>query len=496
MSRSLKLTLRTTVFYGLFAALWIVFSDKTLELLITDVSIMTQAQTVKGCFFVAVTSGLLFILVLNAFKTIESLHKVDSLTGLMRHYAFQHALDKTLLQRNDTQEVVVIFLDFCDFSKLNNRLGFEQADGLLIAFSERLKTTYSAHVLIGRLGPDQFAVAHLVEQGLGQVENVINQLRQIFDTNARANQLDLRCVLGVAIEPDDGRTAKVLMSAATSALNKAKAESSDVQFYNRELSKQESERQELLQDLRLALKDESLSLVYQPQFSLVNQALTGVEVLIRWRHFRLGFVAPDQLIALAEENNLCDKVSAFVIKRAHQELSEMGFLEGVIPRVSINVSAVEFNSTSLMEKLMVQLEKVPDLADKLQIEITETAALDDIRKSRRIIERLKQKGIRFSVDDFGTGYTSLVILRDLPIDEVKIDRSFVECLQDDKKSHAIVQAIITMSQGFEMTVVAEGVETLQQQDILSAQGCNEAQGYYLAMPMDIHKLVSHLNNPL
>lgn len=283
------------------------------------------------------------------------------------------------------------------------------------------------------------------------------------------------------------------MSAAAYALGKAKAEGSDVQFYNKERSKLESARQELLQDLRAALETESLSLVYQPQYCLKNNTLTGVEVLIRWRHPRLGFVSPDQLIELAEENNLCDKVSGFVIRRAQQELAEAGLLNGIIPRVSINVSAVEFNSTSLMGKLMQQIEKAPDLADKMQIEITETATLDNIEKSARIIESLKQQGIRLSVDDFGTGYTSLVILRDLPIDEVKIDRSFISCLQGDKKSHAIVQAIIAMSQGFDMTVVAEGVETQQQQDILYELGCNEAQGYYLAMPMEIQTLVSHLD---
>ncbi|MGK0443679.1 MAG: diguanylate cyclase (GGDEF)-like protein [Bermanella sp.] len=493
MPKSLASALRITVLYGVFAALWIVFSDKALELLITDVNIMTQAQTLKGWLFVAVTTGLLFVLVSNAFSTIESFHQVDTLTGLMRHFAFQQALDKTLQQRHDNQVAMVMYLDFREFSKLNHNLGFDQADHLLVTFSERLKQTYSGSVLIGRLGPDKFAVAHLVDRTSDHIESATNQLRQAFDTNARANQLDLKCVMGVAIEPSDGRTAKLLMSAAATALNKAKSEQSDVQFYNKDLSQQESERQSLVQELRIALKNESLSLVYQPQYSLSSQALTGVEVLIRWRHPRLGFVAPDHFIELAEENNLCDKISAFVIKRAHQELSEMGLLDGAIPRVSINISAVEFNSTSLMAKLMGHIEKVPALADKMQVEITETAALDDINKSARVIEGLKQKGIRFSVDDFGTGYTSLVILRDLPINEVKIDRSFINCLNEDKKSHAIVKAIITMSQGFDMTVVAEGVETQQQQDMLTALGCNEAQGYYLAMPMEIHKLAAVLS---
>ncbi|NVK36790.1 MAG: bifunctional diguanylate cyclase/phosphodiesterase [Gammaproteobacteria bacterium] len=493
MPKSLASALRITILYAVFAALWIVFSDKALELLIHDVNFMTQAQTLKGWLFVVVTAALLFVLVSNAFRTIEALNQMDSLTGLARHFTFQQILDQRLHLRAEDQQVVLMYLDIVGFSKLNHSLGFDGADKILTSFAQRLKTHYSASVLMGRLGPDQFAIAQVVTKGEEHVDSAINQFRQLFDTNARANHLEIDCAMGVAIEPNDGRTAKLLMSSANSALTKAKLENSGIQFFNQELSKQETERQLLLQDLRLALKNEHLSLVYQPQYDLRSNNLTGVEVLIRWRHPRLGFIPPDQFIELAEENNLCDKISAFVLKRAQQELGGFGLLDGVIPRVSINISAVEFNSTLLMEKLMVQINKAEELAPLLQIEITETAALDDITKSVSVIKRLKQKGIRFSVDDFGTGYTSLVILRDLPIDEVKIDRSFIHYITRDKKSHAIVQAIITMTQGFDMTVVAEGVETDEQRAMLAQLGCNEAQGYLLAMPMEVHQLAEHFS---
>ncbi len=492
MPKSLISALRIAILYGVFAALWIVFSDKALELLVQDVSFLTQAQTLKGWLFVAVTAVLLFVLTFNAFRTIEALNQMDSLTGLARHFTFQQVLDQRLHLRSDDQQIVLMYLDVVGFSKLNHALGFEGADNLLVSFSQRLKAHYSASVLMGRLGPDQFAIAQIVNKGEEYVDEAINQFRQLFDTNARANHVDMDCAMGVAIEPNDGRTAKLLMSSANSALTKAKAEHSGIQFFNQELYKQETERQQLLQDLRLALQEEQLSLMYQPQYDLNSHVLTGVEVLIRWRHPTLGFIPPDQFIELAEENNLCDKISAFVIKRAQQELVGFGLLEGKIPRVSINISAVEFNSTLLMEKLMVQIDKAQQLAPLLQIEITETAALDDVTKSVNVIRRLKNKGVRFSVDDFGTGYTSLVILRDFPIDEVKIDRSFIHYINQDKKSHAIVQAIITMTQGFDMSVVAEGVETHEQKTTLTQLGCNEAQGYLLAMPMEAQKLAEHI----
>jgi len=494
MSRSLKSAIRVSLIYCVFAGLWIIFSDKALEFLVRDVTLLTQAQTIKGWFFVAVTTALLFVVVSKAFHTIESLNQMDGLTGLLRYFAFKHDLDAKIEHRQEEQAVVVMYLDISQFRHLNESLGFETADSILVSFSKRLKNMYSADVGIGRLGPDQFAISLVTLNETNQIEDGINQLRHIFDTSARSRQIDMSCVIGVAIHPSDGQNASALMSAATSALNKAKAEKSMVQFFNKELSQQETQRQQLLQELRTALQEQSLSVVYQPQFDLKTEVITGVEVLIRWQHPTKGFIPPDVFVELAEENNLCDQISQFVLNRAEKELKAFDLLGDAIPRVSINISALEFNSSSLMQKLIEQIEKVPDLAKYLQVEITETAALVDLKKSVNIIKQLNEKGIRFSVDDFGTGYTSLVILRDLPVDEVKIDRSFIASIEQDKKSRAIVEAIITMTKGFDVSVVAEGVESQEQQVLLAQMGCTEAQGYLLAMPMDIKTLSYHITH--
>lgn len=494
MPKSLASAIRISILYCIFSALWIVFSDKALEWLIHDVALMSLAQTVKGWFFVAVTSALLFILVSNSFNTIESLNQVDGLTGLVRYYGFKQELDTKIRNRQADQVVLVMYLDFVNFAALNQSLGFEAADRILSGFAKRLQSLYSADVSLGRLGPDQFSVALTIANDNEKIEEAINQLRQAFDTNARVKQLDLSCAMGVAIEPNDGHSATLLMSAAANALGKAKNENSGVQFFNKELSKQESERQALLQDLRQALKDKALSVVYQPQYDLDSESVTGVEVLVRWQHPVKGYIPPDVFVELAEENNLCHHISAFVIHQAEKELGSYNLLNNKIPRVSINISAVEFNSTILMDKLIEQINLAPRLSKHLQIEITETAALDNVKKSIEIISHLKSKNICFSIDDFGTGYTSLVILRDLPVDEIKIDRSFISCIEQDKKSRAIVESIITMTKGFDMTVVAEGVETQEQQILLSHMQCNQAQGYLLAMPMDIKTLSYHLNS--
>jgi len=242
MPKSLVSAVRISILYCVFSALWIVFSDKALSWMIHDVALMSMAQTLKGWFFVAVTSALLFILVSKSFYTIESLNQVDGLTGLVRYNAFKEELDLKIQNRHADQVVMVMYLDFANFSVLNQSLGFEVADSILASFAKRLKSLYSADVSLGRLGPDQFSIAMAIENDSEQIEEAINQLRQTFDTNARVKQLDLSCALGVAIEPSDGHSATLLMSAATTALNKAKNENSGVQFFNKELSKQETER--------------------------------------------------------------------------------------------------------------------------------------------------------------------------------------------------------------------------------------------------------------
>jgi len=283
------------------------------------------------------------------------------------------------------------------------------------------------------------------------------------------------------------------MSAAAEALVKSKKGSRDsTEFFNKELSEQEKERQALVKDLKHALLNKQLFLVYQPQYALESGELTGVEVLARWRHPQKGFIAPDIFVKLAEEYGICDALSAFVVFCAEQELTGKGLLGTHINRVSINISAQEFNSPPMMEALMENIDRATGLAPYLQLEITETATLDDLEKSAELIVRLKARGLKFSVDDFGTGYTSLAMLKDLPIDEIKIDRSFINDLEKGGKAKAIVDAIIAMSRGFGIDSVAEGIESQSQLDLLKAIGCSEGQGYFLAMPMTIDKLVAHL----
>jgi diguanylate cyclase (GGDEF)-like protein len=489
MSKSALASLRITLLYVLFAGLWIVFSDRALEAGVSSVRLLTELQTLKGWVFIAITATLLFVLLLRTLRTIEHIYQLDPLTGLLNHDMFKSQLDKKLQQCTRDQAVVVIYLDIDRFAAINQRLGFERADQLLHDFSRRLKSQNSASTLLGRFPPDQFAIALLADNNPLAIELSVAQVKTLFAQASQKYRITATCSVGVALGPDDGDSAKTLMSAAAQTLARAKQWRQDgFAFFSRELSELELQKQRLLKELRQALDSDSLALVYQPQYCIDTRALTGVEVLIRWKHPQQGFISPDVFIPLAEENGLSERISAFVVARADAELRQSGLLGGVIRRVSINISALEFNNQESMTALLDHIARAQTLRPWLQLEITETATLTDIEKSAGIIRTLKQSGLRFSIDDFGTGYTSLAMLKDLPIDEIKIDRSFINDLSHDSKAHIIIGAMIAMTRNFGVNVVAEGIETEAQLELLKALGCHEAQGYLLAVPMDIRQL--------
>lgn len=493
MSKALMAAGRISMIYAVFAGLWIAFSDMALESSVTNARHLSSLQTLKGELFVVVTALMLFILVLRTFRSLDMINQLDPLTGLLNHDMFRAELQKKLQQCSPTEYLAVAYLDVDNFAELNQRLGFERADKFLQEFASRLEGHFTANHLIGRFPPDQFAVAFLAEKSQPAVEGFVTQLKALFGQTILRDYPAITCTVGVSLGPDDGGSAKALMSAAAQALATAKQGRRDgIEFFSHELSEQESKKQRLLRDLRQVLDTGGLSLVYQPQFRLDTRELSGVEVLIRWQHPQHGFISPDVFIPLAEESGLCDRISAFVISQAAQELSQAQLLGRYIGRVSVNISAVEFNSEQLMGVLLERIQAVPQLQPYLQIEITETATLTDIGKSAGIIRWLKQHGLRFSVDDFGTGYTSLAMLKDLPIDEIKIDRSFINDLCNDNKAEIIIEAMVAMTHNFGVNVVAEGIETQAQYDLLRQLGCHEAQGYLLAMPMDINNLLKQI----
>ncbi|GGO64116.1 putative bifunctional diguanylate cyclase/phosphodiesterase [Bowmanella pacifica] len=495
MKRISRLAAVIAAIYFLFGAAWIMFSDLALQNTITDLALMTQLQTYKGWLYVAVNALLLYWLIRQALRRFERLGQRDPLTNLYRHHQCISYLKELLnAAAAKQQKVLLLHLDIDNFKSLNQQLGYRGADSFLKALADKLRACYQADTLLARLGTDQFVVARSVTAGQGDWEQQAIILNRYFSQVAAEHNLKVSCCIGVALGPDDGDNARALLLASSASLASARQEGPDsIRLFNRALSEAEHERQMLVSDLRQAIESQSLSLVYQPQFNTASGQISGCEVLLRWRHPRHGWVSPEHFVGLAERHNLISALSAFVVRQTASELVEAGLLGNGLSRVSVNISALEFSNPALMEVLQQELNAVPQLLPFLQLEITETAALTDLNASVLQLARLKQKGLRFAIDDFGTGYTSLMMLKELPIDEVKIDRAFIRDLLKQPRTIAIVEAITAMARGFGINVVAEGVETSEQLQCLTACGCQEAQGYLLAMPMAIDELANFVS---
>ncbi|WP_427980220.1 putative bifunctional diguanylate cyclase/phosphodiesterase [Agarivorans sp.] len=491
MNRAVTSAVKVTLVYAGFSALWILFSDMAVEWLFDSAQLRALAQTYKGLAFVVTTAVLLLILVLRDNRALQKADDMDSLTGLHSLNMFIRTLNATLSQLNSSERLFVAYLDIDDFKQINEELGFERADTLLQDTAKALLKSALPGSFVSRLHADQFACFAIIED-ISEVETRMREVQRLCSLSGQRYGIDVSCSVGVALFPSDGNNAKEMMISASQALNVAKQQRNTIIYHDRTLSERAMQRRQLVLDLREAIADRSLYVVYQPKYELEGLSCNGVEVLVRWNHPLHGLIAPDVFIPLAEENGLSSAISKLVIAKAAEELLASGLLSGVLNHVAVNVSATEFNNTEEMNSLSSFIESYPDFAQYVRLEITETATLTDMRKSVEVISQLQARGLSISIDDFGTGYTSLAMLKDLTVDEIKIDRSFVAELEHDARSKTIVCAVIAMANSFRINIVAEGVETESQLKVLRKIGCRQAQGFYLGKPMPITELLKHL----
>ncbi|EKE87605.1 putative bifunctional diguanylate cyclase/phosphodiesterase [Idiomarina xiamenensis] len=490
LSSARQMALLLAILYAILGGLWITFSDAAVNQWFDDATLRQQIQTYKGWAYVLFTATLLFFLSYSALKREKQLSEDDSLTNLHKHESYvvllQQLLDNTQQQR---QAAVLYYVDINQFRQLNSRYGFNRSDQLLVGFSELLRKNFDARTLLARLGADQFAIAYQIEETHHrQVVDRANHIQRYLTLAADAEGIQASAAIGVAIYPNDAERAEHLRDAAATALSEAKqAGIGKIRFYNAEIAAQQNQHLALVEALKQAIQQQQLSLVYQPQYHLASGEICGCEVLVRWQHPQLGAVSPAQFIPLAEQHHLIEPLSNLVLKQASLELDQAGLLNGRLQQVSINISASEFH-TDLIPRLTRDVAWLQRLRPFLQIEITETAALEDLHTSAEVIKTLAAVGIRFSIDDFGTGYSSLSLLNDLPIDEIKIDKSFIDHIVDSPRSHAIVETVIKLSQAFQLNSVAEGVEQAAQAAVLKQLNCHSAQGFYFSKPLPIDDL--------
>ncbi|MET0266103.1 MAG: EAL domain-containing protein [Duganella sp.] len=422
----------------------------------------------------------------------ERIHRLahhDTLTGLDNRLSLNLRLDQLLTQtRRAHGSAAVLFLDLDHFKKINDTHGHEVGDQLLVAVANRLRELLREVDIIARLGGDEFIV---VTSGTVTPDDASNISVRIVESLSAPYALQGKTIhsgtsVGVAMFPSDGDDASILLHHADTAMYAAKSQGrGNFQFFSAEMNAATHERLLLEGRLWQALEQNEFELYLQAQVELATQRVIGAEVLLRWHHPELGMVAPDRFIPIAEESGLILPLGEWVLQQATAMLAAWRGSDLAHLRLAVNLSARQCHGPGLLPLLDSLLAKHGIDPALLELEITESAAMQDPESSRILLEQLRSRGIKVAIDDFGTGYSSLSYLKLFEIDRIKIDRGFVKDIEADPDDAVIVAATIALAHSLGLSVVAEGVETAAQRDFLNAKGCEEAQGYLFARPMPL-----------
>ena len=420
----------------------------------------------------------------------------DFLTGLPNRQKLQEQLDKILIDAGRRQRrVAVLCVGLDDFKSVNEQFTYQAGDKLLLALADRLRAHSGRLGALARLGGDQFA---MVQADIDQPYEAAELAQSILDDLEAEFALDqdhirLRATIGITLFPEDGDSTEKLLQKAEQTMTLAKSRSRNrYQFYIASVDSEMRRRRELEKDLRDALSRDQFHLVYQPQISYRDHRVVGVEALIRWQHPEHGLVPPDLFIPLAEQNGTIIPIGEWVLDQACRQLREwhdLGFTE---LRMAVNLSTVQLHHTELPRVVnnLMQIYRLPPRS--LELEVTETGLMEDISTAAQHLLSLRRSGALIAIDDFGTGYSSLSYLKSLPLDKIKIDKSFVQDLLDDDDDATIVRAIIQLGKSLGMQVIAEGVETAEQEAYIISEGCHEGQGYYYSKPLQARELAVFL----
>ncbi|MCD9567816.1 putative bifunctional diguanylate cyclase/phosphodiesterase [Pseudomonas protegens] len=420
----------------------------------------------------------------------------DFLTGLPNRQQLQQQLDKILVDAGRLQRrVAVLCVGLDDFKGINEQFSYQTGDQLLLALADRLRGHSGRLGALARLGGDQFALVQAdIEQPYEAAELAQSILDDLEATFALDHQeIRLRATIGITLFPEDGGSTEKLLQKAEQTMTLAKTRSRNrYQFYIASVDSEMRRRRELEKDLREALARDQFFLVYQPQISYRDHRVVGVEALIRWQHPEHGLVPPDLFIPLAEQNGTIIAIGEWVLDHACRQLREwhdMGFSD---LRMAVNLSTVQLHHAELPRVVnnLLQIYRLPPRS--LELEVTETGLMEDISTAAQHLLSLRRSGALIAIDDFGTGYSSLSYLKSLPLDKIKIDKSFVQDLLDDDDDATIVRAIIQLGKSLGMQVIAEGVETAEQEAYIISEGCHEGQGYHYSKPLPARELGAYL----
>ncbi|MDH5723606.1 MAG: EAL domain-containing protein [Alphaproteobacteria bacterium] len=438
----------------------------------------------------------------------DKIHKLayyDSLTGLPNRSLFVQRLAEASKINSDGEQshFAIVTLDLDHFKDINDSMGHNVGDAILRAVGKRLRSSMPENSMVSKMGEDEFALmAPLVRNTLTArdvAERVIGIIRaepfKVFN-----EEFQVRASIGVSTFPDDGSEPDIVLKNADIALNRAKEEGRDtIKEYSEDFDRAVQERFQMLRDLRYALENEQLLLHFQPQLNLKSGKVIGAEALLRWwkpDNSKEGgsFVSPGVFIPVAEQSGLIVPIGQWVLKKTCETAAQFHDEYGMDIRFAVNVSGNQFVQSDICEDVTTALEETGINPNLLELEVTESVFMDDIKQTVQILHNLHSLGVELAIDDFGTGYSSLSYLSQFPIDRLKIDQSFVRQALNDKENASIARTIINLGHSLNLKVIAEGVESKGHEDFLIKQGCDEVQGFRYSKPVPVEELRKFIEN--
>jgi len=425
-----------------------------------------------------------------AFRQLQSLAeskreaRTDELTGLPNRRLFYETLRKSLEPGSGRQHLAVLMIDLDRFKEINDSLGHSVGDEVLRQLGPRLATVVDGDGTVARLGGDEFGLLvsplHDDDQATAVAERVRDDLRRSFLLDNITLHVDAS--IGIAIAPDHGEAADTLLQRADVAMYEAKRSHEPWQLYSPFRDRHTRDRLELMEDVRDAIGRNELVLFYQPKLDVPSGIITGVEALVRWQHPTRGLLTPDRFLTLFEQSGMMGPLAMSVLELAMLQQAAWA-RDGISISMAVNLSAANLADEQLPQKVdevFVRLDVDPA---NVVLEITEDSLMVDAEQSLEVLERLHAGGVQLSVDDYGTGFSSLAYLRDLPVNELKLDRAFLAAAADDERAVAIIRSTIDLAHALHLRIVAEGVETPANLALISELGCDTAQGYLLGKPL-------------
>ncbi|MDO9628732.1 MAG: bifunctional diguanylate cyclase/phosphodiesterase [Acholeplasmataceae bacterium] len=513
-------TTKIIIFYLILGFSWILLSDFVITRIFTDAEALKLAQSAKGVFYVGFTAIIFYYIIHRKIDiyvmTIIDLNKAyveldqghqkslslegklfdlafyDPLTGLPNKTLLEETINNNIKKKSDNI-IGFVYFDIDEFRNINEVKGHSVGDELIKEVSRILSEKISKPNMLARMGGDEFVLALFdiedLEKFMPTIEGLFSHIRRSFILDE--DDFFITYSAGVALYPDHGSDYITLLRHLDAAMSIAKSKGRDqIVIFDDEMVTLIKQQTEILNQLRQAIHHNEFMLHYQPIIKLKDNSIDGVEALIRWQHPVKGFIPPLEFISLSEKNGFIKDITEWVFKEAADHFKEWDSKKKNF-KISINLSAVMLMNDKFITNLIKWIEEHQIDCRKFNLEITETAIISDIQKSIHVLNSLKRLGFTIALDDFGTGYSSLTYLQKLPIDTIKIDRTFISSIKEDTEEFYVLKYMIDLAHHLKLTVVAEGIETLEQAEMVKKYNVDFAQGYYYCKPMPQNRVLEY-----